>query len=106
MTELLPKTFILGRKGRLIGLVLLIVVLVICAFGPLILGVGMMSFIENTTGQPQHEGNSIWGALPWFSMFTMVIFLPAAALVGFVGILLIIRDLVVLGKSQSGNSES
>jgi len=45
-------------------------------------------------------------ALPWFSMFTMVIFLPAAALVGFVGILLIIRDLVVLGKSQSGNSES
>ncbi len=96
MTDFKPKTYILRRKERMIGIPVAMVLLVICAFGPLLLGVGMMSLIENATGQSQHEGNSIWGVLPWLSMFTMVIFLPAAALLGTVSVALVIRDAFVL----------
>ena len=93
-----PKTYILRRKGRLLVIFVTIVMMVIAAFSPAILGIGMMALEEASTGVTQNEGNSVWGVLPWLSMFTMVIFLPGAAITAAVSFILIIRDTVVLGR--------
>ena len=93
-----PKTYILRRKGRLLVIALSIGMMLLAAFSPAVLGLGMMALEEARTGLTQNEGNSVWGVLPWLSMFTMVIFLPAAAITAAVSFILIIRDAVVLGR--------
>lgn len=99
-----PKTYILRRKGRLLVIFVAIVMMVIAAFSPAIFGIGMMALEEARTGVTQNEGNSVWGVLPWLSMFTMVIFLPAAAITVAVSFILIIRDAVVLGREGADES--
>ena len=95
-----PKTYILRRKGRLLVIFIAIVMMVVAAFSPAIFGLTMMALEEARTGAAQNEGNSVWGVLPWLSMFTMVIFLPAAAVTAAVSFILIIRDVVVLGRER------
>lgn len=95
-----PKTYILRRKGRLLVIALAIGMMLLAAFSPAVLGLGMMALEESRTGIAQNEGNSVWGVLPWLSMFTMAIFLPAAALTMLVTILIIVRDAVVLSRAQ------
>ena len=95
-----PKTYILRRKGRLLVIALAIGMMLLAAFSPAVLGLGMMALEESRTGIAQNEGNSVWGVLPWLSMFTMVIFLPAAALTMLVSILIILRDAAVLRRAQ------
>ena len=93
-----PKTYILRRKGRLLVIFVAIVMMVISAFSPAIFGLTMMALEEARTGVTQNEGNSVWGVLPWLSMFTMVIFLPAAALTALVSVLVMVRDAAVLWR--------
>ena len=99
-----PKTYILRRKGRLLVIFIAIVMMVISAFSPAIFGLTMMALEEARTDVTQNEGNSVWGVLPWLSMFTMVIFLPAAAITAAVSFILIIRDAVVLGREGTDGS--
>ena len=94
------KTYILRRKGRLLVIVLSIGMMLLAAFSPLVLGLGMMALEESRTGITQNEGNSVWGVLPWLSMFTMAIFLPAAALTTLVSVLVMVRDAVVLRRDR------
>lgn len=74
--------------------------MLLAAFSPLVLGLGMMALEESRTGITQNEGNSVWGVLPWLSMFTMAIFLPAAALTALVSVLVMVRDAVVLRRDR------
>ena len=60
------------------------------------LAIGMMAVEESHTGIAQNEDSSVWGVLPWRSMFTMVIFLPAATLMALVSMLVILRNAAVL----------
>ena len=94
-----PKTYILRRKGRLLVIVLALGMMLLAAFSPAVLGIGMMALEESRTGVTQNEGNSIWGVLPWLSMFTMSIFLPAAALTVLVSVLVMVRDALVLWRA-------
>ena len=94
------KTYILRRKGRLLVIVLSIGMMLLAAFSPLVLGLGMMALEESRTGITQNEGNSVWGVLPWLSMFTMAIFLPAASLTTLVSVLVMVRDAVVLRRDR------
>ncbi|MGB1076258.1 MAG: hypothetical protein ACPGYK_08725 [Flavobacteriales bacterium] len=100
MTATAPNTYIIRRRGRLIVIFIAIVMMVAAAFSPAIFGLTMMALEEAHTGVAQNEGNSVWGVLPWLSMFTMVIFLPAAAVTAAVSFILIIRDVVVLGRER------
>lgn len=95
-----PKTYILRRKGRLLVIVLALVLMLLAAFSPAVLGIGMMALEESRTGVVQNEGNSVWGVLPWLSMFTMAIFLPAVGLTVLVTVLVMVRDAVVLWRAQ------
>ena len=95
-----PKTYILRRKGRLLVIVLALGMMLLAAFSPAVLGLGMMALEESRTGIAQNEGNSVWGVLPWLSMFTMVIFLPAAGITALVSVLVMVRDAVVLSRAQ------
>ena len=95
-----PKTYILRRKGRLLVIVLALGLMLLAAFSPAVLGLGMMALEESRTGVAQNEGNSVWGVLPWLSMFTMAIFLPAAALTVLVSVLVMVRDVVVLSRGH------
>lgn len=104
MTPTAPKTYILRRKGRLLVIFISIVMMILAAFSPAVIGIGMMELEESRTGVTQNEGNSVWGVLPWLSMFTMVIFLPAAAITAAVSFILIIRDAVVLGRGRPDES--
>lgn len=74
--------------------------MLLAAFSPLVLGLGMMALEESRTGITQNEGNSVWGVLPWLSMFTMAIFLPAAALTALVSVMVMVRDAVVLRRDR------
>lgn len=94
-----PKTYILRRKGRLLVIALSIGMMLLAAISPAVLGLGMMALEESRTGVAQNEGNSVWGVLPWLSMFTMVIFLPAAALTALVSVLVMVRDAAVLRRA-------
>ena len=100
MTATAPNTYIIRRRGRLIVIFIAIVMMVVAAFSPAIFGLAMMALEEARTGVAQNEGNSVWSVLPWLSMFTMVIFLPAAAITAAVSFILIIRDAVVLGRKR------
>ena len=95
-----PKTYILRRRGRLLVILLAIFMMLLTAFAPAIIGISMMALEESRTGIAQNEGNSVWGVVPWLSMFTMVIFLPAAAITAAVSFIIIIRDALVLIRAQ------
>lgn len=95
-----PKTYILRRRGRLLVILLAIFMMLLTAFSPAIIGIGLMALEEARTGIAQNEGNSVWGVVPWLSMFTMVIFLPAAAITAAVSFFIIIRDALVLIRAR------
>ncbi|MBT8266295.1 MAG: hypothetical protein KJP20_07110 [Bacteroidia bacterium] len=46
-------------------------VIIFLGFSPLIAGLIGGSLTELSTGQPCHEGNCFWGALPWYMFFTL-----------------------------------
>ena len=95
-----PKTYILGRKGRIRNLKVIIFILIFLAFSPFIIGFGMMKLEGIITGISRHEGNSIFGVLPWFLMFTIPLFLTPAFIISSVALLLYIRDKLVLGRER------
>ena len=63
------------------------------------MSIGMMALEESHTGIAQNKGNSDWVVLPWLSMFTMVIFLPAATLRALVSMLVMVGDAAVLWRA-------
>lgn len=95
-----PKTYILGRKGRIRNLKVIIFILIFLAFSPFIIGFGMMKLEGIITGISRHEGNSIFGVLPWFLMFTIPLFMTPAFIISSVALLLYIRDKLVLGRER------
>ena len=103
--QMFRKTVFIGRKGRIwVGLVLL-VGLVVMALSPALLGVGMMALEEARTGVPQHEGNNVWGVLPWLTMFTAAICIPAAGIALLLMVIGVVHDLVaILLKRNAGES--
>ena len=57
-----------------------------------------MTLEEITTGKNVGEHNSVWGVLPWFSIGTMVIFLPPPLILQKITVLGILHDVIVLIK--------
>ena len=66
----------------------------------IVVSIGLMALEESHTGIAQNEDSRVWGVLPWRSMFTMVIFLPAAMLTALVSVLMMVRDAAVLRRAQ------
>ena len=67
-------SFIFKKKRHLYNrLPLGLLAIFIFSFSPLIIGIAGAWFIEMRTGQPCHEGNCAWGALPWLTLITMPI---------------------------------
>ena len=98
------NTWLIQRPGRLRAVVIALLVLGLCALSPLLLGVVMMALIEATTGANLNESNSIWGVLPWFSLFTISFFAPVIGILLLLSGFSIIRDIFVLMLYGSENT--
>jgi len=66
------------------------------SLSPLIIGIIGAWFIEWKTGQPCHEGNCSWGALPWLTLMTM----PIGFLLFGIILIIFLLDLRALNKQQ------
>ena len=87
-------TIIQNNKHYLTRLPLCILVILLVGLGPVIVGMGGAWMSEMITGEPCHEGNCSWGALPWLALITM----PVAGLGFLVLFVLVARDSLLLMK--------
>jgi hypothetical protein len=88
-----PKTFLWGRPWRLVFIFTVLLAGGIVASSPVWLGLLGMHMQEASTGVQAHEGNSVWGVLPWLGMVTLPIYVLVAALTVKVCLILLAIDL-------------
>lgn len=65
------KLRIRSKRHYLTRLPLGIFIILIIAISPFIVGFTGAYFSEMITGEPCHEGNCSWAAVPWFFMITI-----------------------------------
>ena len=66
----LKKFAVISNPLGILKILTVYTVIVIVALIPIIVGFGGMYMQEIITGRRAHEGNSIFGAVPWLSLFT------------------------------------
>lgn len=88
-----PKTFLWGHPWRLVFIFLFLLVGGVVASSPVWFGLLGMHMQELSTGVAAHEGNSVWGVLPWLGMVTLTLYALVAALTVKVCLILLAIDL-------------
>ena len=71
-------------------------IIILFAFSPAILGIFGGWVTETLTGEPCHEGNCAWMALPWLTLLT----LPVGALAFVAYLVIVVIDSVKLARKD------
>ncbi|WKN45121.1 hypothetical protein [Tunicatimonas pelagia] len=77
-----------SKKDYFIRFPLGLLLIFIIGISPFLIGMIGASIVEYTSGEPCHEGNCYWGALPWLSFFTM----PVASLLFIIYLIIVAID--------------
>ncbi|MEL6864804.1 MAG: hypothetical protein AAFP19_10305 [Bacteroidota bacterium] len=76
-----------------------LLVIVVLSLSPFIIGFTGAYFTELITGEPCHEGNCSWGAIPWLGIFFT---LPLGAVILAIYLIIVVIDAINLkmGKDE------
>lgn len=71
-----------------------LLIILLIAISPILIGMIGALITEWQTGNPCHEGNCVWGALGWFAFVTI----PFAGLLFLIFIIIILKDIYQLKR--------
>ena len=73
--------------------------IIFLSLSPFIIGLSAAWLTEQLTGESCHEGNCVWGVIPWFGLYTLPI-----GVIGFlIFIVIIIIDSIRLSNKNKSN---
>jgi ABC-type multidrug transport system fused ATPase/permease subunit len=88
-----------SKKHYLTRFPLWLILIVLFAIFPALVGLLGSWIVETSTGEPCHEGNCIWMVIPWLSLITV----PAGGIALIVYLVIVIMDSIQLMKAKSGS---